>query len=105
MLSSKFKVISPNDETDDLSYDNMVEILELTNEVGRRNGSKVVGNQEVEAMPKEIDSANTETVLITPPTGANKDKTGYYMIAIGIGIIVCSVVLGIKGRRMRVRLY
>ena len=90
------KVISPNDEADDLSYNNMAEIIEITNDVGRRNLSKVVGNQNTEGMPNETDAANTQTVIITPPTGKNKEITSTILIAIGSLITICSITLGIR---------
>lgn len=59
---------------------------------------KRVGNQEVEGMPKETDAANTETVLITPPTGENREVASKILIAVGSLIILGSILLGIKER-------
>lgn len=90
------KVLSAHDETDELSYNNMAEIIEISNDVGRRNGSKVVGNQHVEGMPIESDADNSDTVIITPPYGENKNNSGIIFISVGILVIIGSVILGIK---------
>ena len=90
------KVISPNDEANDLSYNNMVEIIELTNDVGRRNLTKVVGNQDTEKMPEETDADNTENIIITPPTGAYRNIT---ILLIMAGILCIFVALIIWKKR------
>ena len=99
------KVLSSNDEEDDLNYNNMAEIIEITNDVGRRNGSKVVGNQNTEGMPSEADADNSDTVLITPPYGENRKISGIVLVGAGILIVLGSIVLGIKRRTLKGKLY
>ena len=81
------KTISSADEADDLSYDNMAEIIQFTNLVGRKDN--IPGNQEPSEQPHEKDSDYTETVIITPPTGEN--KATYYLL---IGAVVLVVLAG-----------
>lgn len=94
------KIISPNDAADDLSYNNMAEIIQLTNDVGRRNLIKIVGNQDTEGMPEETDADNTENIIITPPTGADKNKTRLIILA-GIFSILVGLILLIKRKKYR----
>ncbi len=81
------KTISAADDADDLSYDNMAEIIQFTNLVGRKDN--IPGNQEPSEAPHEKDADYTETVIITPPTGEN--KATYYLL---IGAVVLVVLAG-----------
>lgn len=47
----------------------------------------------------ETDAANTESIIITPPTGADKDVAGKILIAVGVLVIVGSGIAGVKMRR------
>lgn len=77
------KTISSADENEDLSYDNIAEILQYTNLVGRR--ADLPGNQDPTEAPTEEDSDYTETVIITPPTGENR---AYYFVLAGVVLTV-----------------
>lgn len=68
------KMISSNSSTDELTYDNLVEIIKLKNEVGRRTRYSTVGNQSPQAKPEELDSDNSGTVIFTNPFGEKTDK-------------------------------
>ena len=84
------KTISTDDESEDLSYDNIAEILQYTNLVGRR--ADLPGNQDPTEAPTEADSDYTETVIITPPTGENRAHyfviTAAALVIIGAGVFV-----------------
>lgn len=84
------KTISSDDENEDLSYDNIAEILQYTNLVGRR--ADLPGNQDPTEPPTEADSDYTETVIITPPTGENRAHyfviTAVVLVVIGVGVFV-----------------
>ena len=82
------KTLSPQDEADTLSYENIAEILQLSNTVGRRDMDAVVGNQEPDEEPAEYDSDFIERITITPPTGENR---AYYFV---LGTIVLIILIG-----------
>ena len=82
------KTLSPQDEADTLSYQNIVEILQLSNSVGRRDMDALAGNQDPNGEPKEYDADFVEKVIITPPTGGNK---AYYFV---LGAIILIVLAG-----------
>lgn len=77
------KTISSSDEDDDLSYDNIAEILQYTNTVGRR--SDIPGDQDPTTAPIEADADWTETVVITPPTGENR---AHYFVLTGVILVI-----------------
>ena len=68
------KTVSAQDDADNLSYDNITEIVKFENSVGRRDEAALVGNAnpiigEFKAALQERDSSATELVTFTPPTG------------------------------------
>lgn len=66
-------------DEDDLSYDNIAELVKLENNVGKRNIRAISGNVdpkggslgegEFAASLDEVDSSATELITFTPPTG------------------------------------
>ena len=87
------QLITAENDTDDLTYRNIVEIVRTSNTVGRKNEYSVGGNQDPSKDPQEMDSDRSETVRILPPFG----ETGiYYIIAItiiaAVGIIIVGVI-------------
>jgi len=84
--------MSPENNEDDLRYDNILELVESKNEVGRRHELSVLGNQDPSKDVTELDSGKAETVLIIPPFGMNDDLATKISIAIvliaafGIGV-------------------
>ena len=81
------KVLSAESSTDDLTYENMIEIVEVENTVGRYDHTSTPGDQSPEEPPKQDDSAESELITILPPFGESKN---YYIIG-----AVMLVVLGI----------
>ena len=81
------KVLSAESSTDDLTYENMIEIVEVENTVGRYDHTSTPGDQSPEQGPKQDDSAESELITILPPFGESKN---YYIIG-----AVMLVVLGI----------
>ena len=79
------RTIASESETDDMTFDNIAEILKFENEVGRRDIIATPGNANPSnAEPlagedpnvfgeslKERDQSATEVVTLTPPTGIN----------------------------------
>lgn len=86
------KMISSSSRTDDLTYNNMVEITKLTNEVGRRTRYSTVGNQDPtdDRGPLEVDTDEANEVTITPPYG--QTQIPYFLYA-GIALIM---ILGVS---------
>lgn len=85
------KVLSANDSTDTMSYNNAVEIVERLNELGRRDYIGVPGNYVPFEEITEYDSAKADNISIMPPFGGG-EKTYYALIAgcifiLGAGIV------------------
>ena len=86
------QVITSENGTDDLTYDNIAEIVKTSNTVGRRMAYSVVGNQDPTVIPTELDAAKAERVMILPPFG----DTMYVYIIIAIAaaaILVVGIIL------------
>ena len=81
------QVITPENENDDLTYENVAEIVQTTNTVGRRLAFSIVGNQNPTEKAQEVDTGNSEQVVILPPFGA-----GY--LYIGLGVVVAVILAG-----------
>ncbi len=84
------QLITTENDTDDLTYRNLVEIVKTSNTIGRRMEYSVVGNQDPEANPQELDSDIAEVVRILPPFGR---AINYILLAI-IAIVVISIATG-----------
>lgn len=87
------QLITSENETDDLTYRNIVEIAKTSNTVGRKNEYSVVGNQDPTLDPQELDSDKAEIVRVLPPFG----NAGFYIIVAiitlaAVGIVVCGVI-------------
>ena len=83
------KTLSSADDEDDQTYDNIAEILQFSNAVGRR--ADIPGNQDPKAeITSEPDSDNTETIIITKPYGEN--RAHYYLLA---GVVLTLVAGGV----------
>lgn len=86
------QLITSENSTDDLTYRNIVEIVKMSNDVGRRSAYSVVGNQDPTLDVTEVDSNVSEIVKILPPFG--KTAT-YYIVALITLITSCILVVGI----------
>ena len=87
------QLITSENNTDDLTYKNIVEIVKTSNTVGRRNEYSVVGNQDPTKEPQEMDSDKAEVIRILPPFG----NAGIYIIIattviIAIGILASGII-------------
>ena len=86
------QLITSENDSDDLSYRNIVEIAQTSNNVARRMEYSVVGNQNPTEKPQELDSDIAEVVRILPPFG----NAGRYIIITLISLIALGIVtLGI----------
>lgn len=71
---------------DDLNYESIVEIVKTTNTVGRRMSYSVVGNQNPQEDPAEVDASKGEKVQVLPPFGTS--KVMYYALTIAVVAIL-----------------
>ncbi len=75
------QTITSQNTSDDMTYDNIAEIVQYSNTVGRRMAYSIVGNQKPNEAPAEVDSAKAEKIIILPPFG----QTYLYL---GVGVAV-----------------
>ena len=104
------KTVSAEDDANNLTYDNLAEIVKFENTVGRRNVTAVPGNcnpkelneegepiGEFNASVKEIDSSATELITFIPPTGIvleeNMNNEILLIIAVSLAIISIGIVV------------
>ena len=83
------QLITSENDTDDLTYKNIVEIVKTSNDVGRRMEYSVVGNQDPSKNPGEIDSDASEVVRILPPFG----NAGLYIIITLVALAAIGIVI------------
>ena len=79
------KVITQDSKDDDRIYNNMTELVEVKNDVGRRMNYSIVGNQDPTIEPYEIDADDSEEVVILPPFG---QKYIYYVLGSVVALIL-----------------
>ncbi len=102
-LTLKKTLSAESSGTDDLSYSNLTEIVEIDNEVGRYDHGAIPGNQSLEEQPREHDTSGASRydditndgkkqpydpdgkIIITPPTGQNQV---YYVLGTTVGVIL-----------------
>ena len=73
-------VLGGDNESENMVYENIAEIIEFVTPVGRRtNFASTIGNMEINgtvkpfaASQKEVDSDGTEVIRLTPPTGLTR---------------------------------
>ena len=104
------KVVSAETSTDNMSYENIAEIIQFTTLTGRRtNFATTIGNANVNTTPDdptkgskefitssfEPDTAATETITLTPPTGMMKNRrvivNAVETAKVSVGVIVIAV--------------
>lgn len=109
------KTLSAESSSDDLSYSNLTEIVEIDNELGRYDHGAIPGNQSLEEQPREHDTSgasrydetdqdsgtkNVKTrysqdgkIIVTPPTGS---KMIYYVLGMASMLILALGIILIK---------
>lgn len=89
------KVVAGEADTENMTYDNSAEIIQYTSVTGRVTTlATTVGNLNMNSNPEyEADSAFTERVTLTPPTGLEKSK--YYISLAMDEIIIVTIVIGV----------
>lgn len=96
------RTVAAAKDTDDLTFDNLVEIVKFESTVGRRDVAATPGNAnphlgEFETAVYETDSSATELVTFTPPTGleVNSGMTFQVLlvIVVALGIVAIGVVI------------
>lgn len=89
------KVLATESDTENMTYDNIAEIVEVKQIVGRYDKTSTPGDQNPEDENKQDDSYRAETITIVPPYGeTTQNTTIYYIIGfvalaiLGIGIFL-----------------
>lgn len=95
------QLITSENETDDLTYRNILEIVRTSNDVGRRNAYSVVGNQNPTADVTEVDSDVSEVVKILPPYGNGGINYIIATITILASAILVSGIIFIKKKILK----
>ena len=113
MLST---TLTPDTGEDTMVYNNLSEIVQVSNTQGRRLKWSVTGNQPMAdqdrgsdeparpedeiytnadlVTPKEIDADSSQEILILPPTGANRNYTLWIIVGtVALAIIAGGIVL------------
>ena len=86
------KSYTPDNSSDDLVYNNMVELVESSNTVGRRMAYSVAGNQDPTVEPQEIDADDSQEVTILPPFG---QQYVYYILGTVVAVILIGGIIGV----------
>ena len=93
------QLITPENEEDDLTYSNMIEIVKTSNTVGRRMAYSVVGNQNPLANePAEVDTSMAEKIVILPPFG---EVHIYYILGTIVAILLIGGIILIKKKVLK----
>lgn len=94
------QLITAENKNDDLTYDNVSEIVKISNDVGRRMAFSVQGNQNPKNSISEIDSCIAEQIVILPPFG---DLHIYLYIGLGavIAILLGTSIVLIKKKVLK----
>lgn len=87
------QTITAQNTQDNMNYQNIAEILQTSNSVGRRMAFSIGGNQNPTEAPTEIDSAKAEDVLILPPFG---NTYLYFGLGIAVIVLIAGAVIFIK---------
>lgn len=87
------QLITAENDSDDLTYRNIVELVKTSNTVGRRMEYSVAGNQDPEKLPQEIDSDVAETVRILPPFGNSGIHIIVTLVSLAsIAVVICGAI-------------
>ena len=89
------KVLAAESDIAQLTFDNIAEIVEVKQIVGRYDHTSVPGNQNPEGANGEDDTYRAETVKILPPFG-DTSITIYFIIGIGALAILGTGIFLIK---------
>ena len=92
------QLITSQNEDDDLTYDNIGEIVKISNDVGRRMAYSVQGNQNPKDAPTEPDSSMAERVVILPPFG---EVRIYYIVGVLVAAILIVGIVLIKKKVLK----
>ena len=115
-------VLGGDNDTEDMVYDNVAEVVEFITPVGRRtNFASTIGNIEIkgttkpfDAAQKEVDTDGTEVIRLTPPTGMTEatlfisgNKNTFVVIAMipAVFIVLLMLKRSLKGKVGKNKIY
>lgn len=112
------KILSPEDKSDDMTYENIAEIIQYTSVTGRvTNLATTIGNAKIEEIGRnsnespefyeartESDTASVEKITLTPPTGLGKInqavrnvvESASYVVFVVIGVMLVCVIIAVS---------
>ena len=101
------KTVSSQDDTKNMQYDNLAEVVKYENSVGRRDVTSISGNAnpkegEFKTAQKERDSSATELITFAPPTGIEVQNVMKNQILIIVIASLCGVAIGIVVIKKRI---
>lgn len=105
--------LSSNSKTDDLTYCNLAEVLQVKNDVGRRNRYSTLGNQNPKMFAQEVDSDDigwNSSITILPPFGEKVKSEGPEIIYNKIGtdvdytidICIAAAIIALTGLAIKI---
>ena len=106
------QLITSDNDSDDLTYRNVTEIVLTTNGLGRRNAYSIVGNQDPRVMldkdsgitaiwTREVDSDSAQIVKILPPFGNSGMPQIIAITVASVGIILVAGAIFIKKKILK----
>ena len=105
-------LVSVNNGADNLVYNNLAELIDTSNTVGRRMYVSIAGNQQMAdqdagnnaaesvytrvdlVTPDEADADSAQKIVLIPPTGENREYTPIMIaLVIAAGLMIASVLV------------
>ena len=95
------RILGGNSSEEDYTYVNLAEIIQLTNEVGRKDPHEITGDtdpnianeNEDHDPPTENDTDESEIFTIIPPTGLNQSMIYIIIAVVAAGVFITGIVL------------
>lgn len=92
------QLITPQNSDDDKCYNNIAEIVKISNDVGRRMAFSVQGNQNPTAVKDstihlEADASMAEEVKILPPFGSGNTQIYIILAGVVLTILTAGIIL------------
>ncbi len=87
------QLMTSQNTADDRTYNNIAEIVNISNSVGRRMAYSIQGNQNPTAEePSEVDSVKAEEVIVIPPTGIGEIVVYITLSIVALGVITVGII-------------
>lgn len=87
------QLMTAQNTDDDRVYENIAEIVKISNTVGRRMAFSIQGNQNPLDEPAEVDSFKAESVRVLPPFGIGNIITYIAIALTSLGVLVTGIII------------